>query len=1563
LTPLLDDTILHYPGDGLRKLFKIIRTIGLEIYPNTESVDVSTSLQVLYTYIKNIYVIDKKIPLPETYYDLYDKFIHEGKLPNKEIHQKIFNRYAYWLIVYAKDLYNSINESTINKTLKHYIITQDIIELAGKKVSDELSITHEDGINYIISKNEELIKAIQDGGIATKSTMFDKSDVVVNDILKDIICDLVLYSESNSNTKLYTLQEYRKLIKSVRDIYYNSSQFLDDSKTVNSYYNVTNGADIITNDKISKLRSHIFEYVHTDAQSYNKYQIFKVSYLNIFFNVTYPEYVPYICYTISQDEINVESSMLIGFYNEKTMSMLLQYNEFSILRSLRSGIFGLSNTLLSFDTLIATVGSSVGITLLIAGLGISFGLPVVLVGAIVLIVLLATKFIYLQIEKNNITFQQQLFKTMRRSIKTTDDQELMIHIGFLAVKIAIDLLKNINEAEIIFYQDILHDALTLPSPSSPDILDSIYSNEFIVNDNMIYINLPLIKKKAISHISDVLTPGGYIKPDYTLLGSHKDAMQNITDLNNSVMESYLDDLPDRFKIEIDTVRGLGIGQNRNIKLVPDRNTTDHNSYIKANEFIHKMSRVFSVSSKKTEYKITEHTNHYIIPALVGGINSLISTLFSNLKTTKTNEALKIRYLIALNMLLEIDITDTNLKNSILGSSKTLKNTTIEANFKTAKIIFNDWRDRLIILQEITNNNKLINNISIGKRNKYIAYSYLINYLLTDNASYLFNTSGCNTTLSFYMMPTSNSVTKVSDKLILNVDTTKKIIGNSRDDSAFRTDIGIIREMANNSTINSEYMEVYTRSLPLDDDGILCLSEQSISLTKGITDSLLFIDNHDLNNEKLIQDNEKLYNYINSATKVIELLSGYTGSITINNNINLDFVTKLIAINEFDRLKRDVKQEHKAIVVPNKTFVNLIKNSSIASIINAFQQIAGFIHYIDYQYKQYILIGKDSNRSNNSLLWSNKTGPIFIDKDEISDLEKSNTANNIEDIAVDNLKQGLISSYILSKKLDELLDSQSSQKIETEGRVGKEVRNILMNPIKSYPVVKLYFIEKDSEGLILYDDLYSYADIISVKIYETTKSPGSYVEIQLADTENKLDNILTARNDSENPFETKALYTDPLSGILLKAGTRMAIYTGYGNILTEEELFLCEIENVSKDQSNMVTIYARGPGWVLNGQLYESNSEYSKIVIDETDINTIYSNDNGIDNDIEDILLPEESLAKSIILQGLVKGGLTNLDRLNDYFEQGAEINNIVSDDAFNIYANLTKGIYIPSMNISTMSTYIKTNISKLIFPVFNHTSLDFGQSIITDEKYSNQQYSTFSKNILLSPLIVGESSAISANYIIPILRDWSNYVIELGTEDYQKGRDWIIDKESYWMFLKEVLLNVPSAVVTVRSYNKTGSIVIGKKDTYYSMYSSKTIISRFINNAINEIRSKISGGDGTFIVEYIQNLINNHDTPAKREMLSQILTTVIGSLSMMGTIQGEKLVSSINNLMETNIEITNSNVSGVQQLYNMLTQKYIMNTFIPDSKTIQSPIDNNINMLTMEEVDKLISEYETKYEY
>lgn len=96
--------------------------------------------------------------------------------------------------------------------------------------------------------------------------------------------------------------------------------------------------------------------------------------------------------------------------------------------------------------------------------------------------------------------------------------------------------------------------------------------------------------------------------------------------------------------------------------------------------------------------------------------------------------------------------------------------------------------------------------------------------------------------------------------------------------------------------------------------------------------------------------------------------------------------------------------------------------------------------------------------------------------------------------------------------------------------------------RAFPTFKLYFIEKDKAEWILFDDLYSYAAVKSIRVNSSRERASSTAVIELSNISNVLTDIKTT--PMENPLLGGTVEEQNVDRIMIRPGAEIMVRMGY-----------------------------------------------------------------------------------------------------------------------------------------------------------------------------------------------------------------------------------------------------------------------------------------------------------------------------------------------------------------------------------------------------------------------------------
>jgi endonuclease YncB( thermonuclease family) len=142
--------------------------------------------------------------------------------------------------------------------------------------------------------------------------------------------------------------------------------------------------------------------------------------------------------------------------------------------------------------------------------------------------------------------------------------------------------------------------------------------------------------------------------------------------------------------------------------------------------------------------------------------------------------------------------------------------------------------------------------------------------------------------------------------------------------------------------------------------------------------------------------------------------------------------------------------------------------------------------------------------------------------------------------------------------------------------------------RSYPTVKVYFVEEDPKEWGLLDDYYAYNAIRSVQIVSSQDSASKVATIQMSNITRKLSDERATLG--ENMTEDQTDQEQLLQSFVLREGTTIMVKMGYSNdpdLL--ERVFFGKVVSVSAGET--IQVMAQSFGAELTGPLYNGDKKH------------------------------------------------------------------------------------------------------------------------------------------------------------------------------------------------------------------------------------------------------------------------------------------------------------------------------------------------------------------------------------
>lgn len=182
------------------------------------------------------------------------------------------------------------------------------------------------------------------------------------------------------------------------------------------------------------------------------------------------------------------------------------------------------------------------------------------------------------------------------------------------------------------------------------------------------------------------------------------------------------------------------------------------------------------------------------------------------------------------------------------------------------------------------------------------------------------------------------------------------------------------------------------------------------------------------------------------------------------------------------------------------------------------------------------------RTDSPTYWENRK-KFFKDR-----LEDYDHQMGIIDLAIDEAKN---SHYSNIQKIKALAKSWGII-TENERELNKQILLDTINQedsstlsmARAFPTFKLYFIEKDKEEWILFDDFYSFAAVKSIRVNAHRERASSIAIIELSNISNTLSDI--SAHNIESVLQNNVREEQNIDNIMLRVGAEIMIRMGYSS---------------------------------------------------------------------------------------------------------------------------------------------------------------------------------------------------------------------------------------------------------------------------------------------------------------------------------------------------------------------------------------------------------------------------------
>lgn len=354
----------------------------------------------------------------------------------------------------------------------------------------------------------------------------------------------------------------------------------------------------------------------------------------------------------------------------------------------------------------------------------------------------------------------------------------------------------------------------------------------------------------------------------------------------------------------------------------------------------------------------------------------------------------------------------------------------------------------------------------------------------------------------------------------------------------------------------------------------------------------------------------------------------------------------------------------------------------------------------------------------------------------------------------------------------------------------------------YPTIKLYFIEEDNENYYLFDDLYSYASILSCTVHMDRTSPIQTCMLQVSNIYGYLNNIVNDKINIDSYFSSAPDENSDINSMMLKPGCKIKIQAGNTPILDESNtIFTGIITNVNFDV--ITSIEARSHGDIFTEKITTENPVIYGRIEDIT--GKISSNIKGMFKDIGTYILGGSEYYRKPITK--IRDIISHV--LSDVVTTSTKLDNFVANPG--IIAETDSELKVTANNLST-ALYLRYMPERV-----SHVAKDIGADV-----------SLFANKQLFENVNLGKVDYANDR--------WGG----MTPANWDKGDGaWVSLNESAWEIMQEINMLLPNTVLTVRPYDVRGTLVWSEIDGFYRFQRSTDINSIVPCSIIRKLNEKL----------------------------------------------------------------------------------------------------------------------------
>jgi hypothetical protein len=445
---------------------------------------------------------------------------------------------------------------------------------------------------------------------------------------------------------------------------------------------------------------------------------------------------------------------------------------------------------------------------------------------------------------------------------------------------------------------------------------------------------------------------------------------------------------------------------------------------------------------------------------------------------------------------------------------------------------------------------------------------------------------------------------------------------------------------------------------------------------------------------------------------------------------------------------------------------------------------------------------------------------------------------------------------------------------------KEVHRQYSNQIaKMNPVYKVYFLQENNSEWLLFDDYYAHSGIEEIHIYSDVDSPVTTAKITINNFKGTLNNVMADRIYRENPFFYNPSIVSEVNSAFIKPGCRVKIYEGTGTYLTEDDVVFCgEITNLRGSTGVKMQITCVSDGSLLMETIGATTPEVIEVsafdamkVSPTTSVQEMAIRQTLINSFVNNVPRSAGRLSEQSII-----GGTTSFESNTISLESQSYLDKTVHFQLSILIMALSKVAGWAGIFPAKLQNY--GNVSKLIENMYyrgmmsHHgivENIRITQSPVnfTYYKLMQQNNNNDNENIKKARELIDKHRQVIRNrnsgknnsWVDEWINTWHNSRASLRLGLF-KIKFWFINfldslkqifigggyitdtfiahNETYYDFIKELLLQLPNHVITSRPFNERNTVVIGDQlNGYYRTTSAVRSNEILTNNIIKTLET------------------------------------------------------------------------------------------------------------------------------